>query len=301
MSGPSPEDVARELALRNAELERVQARLLQSDKLASIGQLAAGVAHEINNPIGYVHSNLGSLRGYVEALATVIEAYEKALASDDPGNARETIAALRERLDIAFVLQDLPQLLDTSPADATWVLTSTLLSGAVATPIMGRLGDLYGKRRMLGSLSHGSMANALPQAIGAQSAFPGRQVISLCGDGGFTMLMGDFLTLSQEGLPVKVVVFNNGALGFVALEMRGAGFLEMGTELKNPDFAAYAKAFGGHGERVETTAEFAPAFERAVKSGKPAIIHCLLDPEAITPAKSLSTIREEAFAAQGKR
>jgi acetolactate synthase-1/2/3 large subunit len=71
------------------------------------------------------------------------------------------------------------------------------------------------------------------------------------------------------------------------------------TMLKNPDFAAYAKAFGGHGERVETTEEFAPAFERAVASGKPAIIHCLLDPEAITPAKTLSTIRAEAFAAQG--
>jgi signal transduction histidine kinase len=121
MSAPSPEDFARELAQRNAELERAnaqlartQARLLQSDKLASIGQLAAGVAHEINNPIGYVHSNLGALRGYVEALATVIEAYEKALASDDPVQAREPIGALRERLDLAFVLQDLPQLLAES-------------------------------------------------------------------------------------------------------------------------------------------------------------------------------------------
>ena len=121
MSGPQPDDVARELAQRNAELERAnaqlartQARLLQSDKLASIGQLAAGVAHEINNPIGYVHSNLGSLRGYVEALATVIEAYETALASEDPKLARDPIAALRERLDVNFVLQDLPQLLAES-------------------------------------------------------------------------------------------------------------------------------------------------------------------------------------------
>ena len=121
MAGPSLQDVARELALRNAELERAnaqlartQARLMQSDKLASIGQLAAGVAHEINNPIGYVHSNLGSLRGYAEALSTVIEAYETALAADDPTLARESLAALRERLDLAFVLQDLPQLLAES-------------------------------------------------------------------------------------------------------------------------------------------------------------------------------------------
>ena len=121
MSEPLPGDVAHQLAQRNAELERAntqlartQARLLQSDKLASIGQLAAGVAHEINNPIGYVHSNLGSLRGYIEALATVIEAYETALASDEPALARGQIAALRERLDVAFVLQDLPQLLAES-------------------------------------------------------------------------------------------------------------------------------------------------------------------------------------------
>ena len=94
---------------------------------------------------------------------------------------------------------------------------------------------------MIGSLAHGSMANAMPQAIGAQAAFPGRQVISLSGDGGFTMLMGDVLTLVQCKLPVKVVVFNNGTLGFVALEMKASGFLETGTDLVNPDFAAMAQ------------------------------------------------------------
>jgi two-component system, NtrC family, sensor kinase len=114
-------DVAHELAQRNAELERANAqlartqeKLLQSDKLASIGQLAAGVAHEINNPIGYVHSNLGSLKGYVESLGTLIEVYERALASPDPAAERDSIQALRERLDVAFVLQDLPLLLAES-------------------------------------------------------------------------------------------------------------------------------------------------------------------------------------------
>ncbi len=91
---------------------------------------------------------------------------------------------------------------------------------------------MNGQRRLIGSLAHGSMANALPQAIGAQSACPGRQVISLSGDGGFAMLMGDFLTLSQQGLPVKVVIFNNSVLGFVALEMKASGFLEAGTSLQ---------------------------------------------------------------------
>jgi len=94
---------------------------------------------------------------------------------------------------------------------------------------------MNGKRRLIGSFSHGSMANAMAQAIGAQAAFPGRQVISLSGDGGFAMLMGDFLSLVQVGLPVKVVVFNNGALSFIELEQKSTGFLPFGTEFKNPN------------------------------------------------------------------
>ncbi len=94
---------------------------------------------------------------------------------------------------------------------------------------------MNGKRRLIGSFWHGSMANAMAQAIGAQAAFPGRQVISLSGDGGFTMLMGDFLSLVQLDLPVKVVVFNNGALGFIELEQKSTGFLDFGTELQEPE------------------------------------------------------------------
>src|SRR6266508_1311359 len=103
---------------------------------------------------------------------------------------------------------------------------------------------MNGKRRLLGSFWHGSMANAMAQGIGAQAAFPGRQVISLSGDGGFTMLMGDFLTLTQHKLPLKVVVFNNGTLGFVELEQKSSGFLDFGTKFKNPNFAAMAEAVG---------------------------------------------------------
>ena len=110
---------------------------------------------------------------------------------------------------------------------------------------------MNGKRRLVSSFWHGSMANAMAQAIGAQAAFPKRQVISLSGDGGFTMLMGDFLSLAQLGLPVKVVVFNNGALGFIELEQKSTGFLDFGTELKNPNFAAMAEAAGIHGIRLE--------------------------------------------------
>src|SRR6201987_3017853 len=103
---------------------------------------------------------------------------------------------------------------------------------------------MNGKRRLIGSFWHGSMANAMSQTIGAQAAFPSRQVISLSGDGGFTMLMGDFLSLVQLGLPVKVVVFNNSALGFIEIEQKSSGFVDFGTRFKNPDFAAMAEAVG---------------------------------------------------------
>ena len=95
---------------------------------------------------------------------------------------------------------------------------------------------MNGKRRIIGSFTHGSMANALPQAIGAQASYPGRQVISMSGDGGLSMLMGDLLTLRQQKLPVKVIVFKNESLAFVELEMKAAGILDFSTDLSNPDF-----------------------------------------------------------------
>jgi pyruvate dehydrogenase (quinone) len=115
-----------------------------------------------------------------------------------------------------------------------------VLTFDVGTPTVwaARYLKMNGRRRMIGSLAHGSMANAMPQAIGAQATFPNRQVISLSGDGGFSMMMGDLLTLSQHKLPIEIVVFQNKVLGFVAMEMKAAGFLETGVDLSSPDFAA---------------------------------------------------------------
>ena len=110
------------------------------------------------------------------------------------------------------------------------------------------------------------------QAIGAQAAFPERQVISLSGDGGFTMMMGDFITLIQTGLPVKVVVLNNGTLGFVELEMKAGGFLDVGCDLKNPNFAAMAEAMGVKGIRVEQPQELEGALARAFAHDGPALV-----------------------------
>jgi pyruvate dehydrogenase (quinone) len=134
-----------------------------------------------------------------------------------------------------------------------------------------------GRRRLLGSFNHGSMANALAQAIGVQKAFPARQVIALCGDGGFTMLMGDFLSLAQLGLPVKVVVFNNGSLGFVELEQRASGFLDAGTSLQNPNFAAMALAAGVAGLRLEDPAEVQAGVAEALAAPGPVLIDAVVN------------------------
>ncbi|TGD97747.1 ubiquinone-dependent pyruvate dehydrogenase [Methylobacterium nonmethylotrophicum] len=144
----------------------------------------------------------------------------------------------------------------------------------VGTPTIwaARYITMNGRRRLAGSLNHGSMANALPHAIGAQAAYPDRQVISLSGDGGFTMLMGDLVTLTQMKLPVKVVVYNNGSLGFVVLEMKASGFLTTGTDLVNPDFAAMARAMGIHAIRVEDPGDLPGAVAEMLAHDGPALL-----------------------------
>ena len=135
---------------------------------------------------------------------------------------------------------------------------------------------MNGKRRLIGSFWHGSMANAMAQAIGAQAAFPGRQVISLSGDGGFSMLMGDFLSLKQLRLPVKIVVFNNGKLGFVELEQMSTGFLTTGTDLENPNFAAMAEATGVRGIRIEKPDEVDAAIAAALAHDGPVLVDAVV-------------------------
>jgi len=147
---------------------------------------------------------------------------------------------------------------------------------------------MNGKRRLVGSFWHGSMANAMAQTIGAQAAFPGRQVISLSGDGGFTMLMGDFLSLVQLGLPVKVVVFNNSALGFIEIEQKSSGFLDFGTSFKNPNFAAMAEAIGVRGIRIGDPADVDKGIAAALAHEGPVLVDAVVSrmvlpiPPAIT-------------------
>jgi pyruvate dehydrogenase (quinone) len=165
-----------------------------------------------------------------------------------------------------------------------------IFTADVGTPTVwaARYLAVNGQRRLIGSFNHGSMANAMPQALGAQAAFPGRQVISLSGDGGFSMLMGDFISLVQLKLPVKVVVYDNASLGFVAMEMKAGGYLDTSTELKNPDFAAMANAMGVLGVRVEKSEELPEAIAKVLAHDGPALLDVrtatqeLVMPPAIT-------------------
>ena len=154
---------------------------------------------------------------------------------------------------------------------------------------------MNGKRRLVSSFWHGSMANAMAQAIGAQAAFPKRQVISLSGDGGFTMLMGDFLSLAQLGLPVKVVVFNNGALGFIELEQKSTGFLDFGTELKNPNLAAMAEAVGIHGIRLEDAADVEPGIAAALAHEGPVLVDAVVNRQELSMPPTITVEMAKGF------
>ena len=159
----------------------------------------------------------------------------------------------------------------------------------VGTPTIwaARYLTMNGRRRLLGSFWHGSMANALPQAIGAQLAFRGRQVITLSGDGGLAMLLGDLLSLRQLQLPVKLIVFNNSSLGFVALEMKAAGLLDFATDLLNPDFARMAEAAGVLGLKAETPEQVRPMLVQALNHDGPALVEVVVNQQELALPPSI--------------
>ncbi|WP_416828911.1 ubiquinone-dependent pyruvate dehydrogenase [Ectobacillus polymachus] len=174
---------------------------------------------------------------------------------------------------------------------------NTVFTCDVGTPTLwaARYVEMNGQRRLLGSFNHGTMANALPQAIGAQIARPNSQVVALCGDGGLSMLMGDLLTLHQHKLPVKVVVFNNQALSFVELEMKAAGYPETGTGLDSPNFAAIAEAIGMKGVRVEDPADLESAMKQAFEHDGPAIIDVAVNRQELSLPPKIKYEQAQGF------
>lgn len=153
-----------------------------------------------------------------------------------------------------------------------------------------------GRRRIVGSFNHGSMANALTQAIGAQAAFPDRQVIALAGDGGVSMMLGELLTLVQGGLPVKVVVFNNSSLNFVELEMKAAGLVPFATDLTSPDFSKVGEALGLGGFHAETSKELPDVVAAFLAHEGPAILDVVTERQELTIPPSIEAEQAKGFA-----
>jgi pyruvate dehydrogenase (quinone) len=167
----------------------------------------------------------------------------------------------------------------------------------VGTPTIwaARYLTMNGKRRLLGSFSHGSMASALPQAIGAQLVYPDRQVVTLSGDGGLAMLMGDLLSLRQLNLPVKLIVFNNSALAFVELEMKAAGMLDFATDLLNPDFAKMAEAVGVLGLKANAPEQVRPMLAQALSHPGPALVEVVVDRQELALPPSIKPDQVKGF------
>jgi pyruvate dehydrogenase (quinone) len=201
------------------------------------------------------------LKKHADALEGVVTAYTRDVEHHRPIHP-EYVAAI----------------LDEEAADDTVFTVDTGMCNVWAARYLSP----NGRRRMIGSFTHGSMANALPQAIGAQLLDPGRQVVSLSGDGGFSMLMGDLLTLVQYALPVTVVLFDNSSLGMVDLEMMVGGFPPYATTYPHTDYAAIARAAGAHAVRVEDPRDVRDALREGLAHPGPSLIDVVTDPNALS-------------------
>jgi pyruvate dehydrogenase (quinone) len=228
----------------------------------------------IGRRAGVAYPLLGTVRDTIDALLPLIRSKSDSThlnrMTAHYGRARSRLDELARpgADDAALHPQFVAATIDRLAADDAAFTTD------VGTPCIwaARYLRMNGQRRLIGSFNHGSMANAMPQAIGIQAAQPGRQVISMSGDGGLAMLLGDLLTLRQLQLPVKIVVFNNGALSFVELELKAAGIPTYGTDLLDPDFAGIASSAGVHGIRVEKAGELEGALLEAFAHEGPALV-----------------------------
>ena len=205
--------------------------------------------------------------------------------------------------DLLFYVTDRGEPNAIHPEYVASVINELADKGAIFTVDTGmccvwaaRYIDGTGKRKMLGSFNHGSMANAMPQAIGAALARPNQQVIAFCGDGGLSMMMGDLMTIVQYNLPVKLVLFNNRSLGMVKLEMQVAGIPDVETNMLNPDFTKLAEAMGIYGVTVNDPADVRSALEKAFQLDGPALITIHTDPNALAMPPKMNFAQMKGFA-----
>ncbi len=240
---------------------------------------------------------VGEVRATIEALLPLLQQNRE---TTHLAQAREHYARARKGLDDLAAGRPGKGLIhpqQIAKAISDHAATEAVFTCDVGLPTVwaARYLAMNGSRRLVGSFWHGSMANALAQGIGAQAAFPGRQVVALSGDGGFTMLMGDFLSLVQLGLPVKVVVFNNGALGFIELEQKSTGFLPFGTEFKNPNFAAMAEAVGVRGIRLEDPADVDEGIAAALAHNGPVLVDAVVNRTELAMPPSITAEMAKGF------
>ncbi|ELY8250241.1 ubiquinone-dependent pyruvate dehydrogenase [Escherichia coli] len=238
---------------------------------------------------------VGDIKSTLRALLPLVE--EKAdrkfldKALEDYRDARKGLDDLAKPSEKAIHPQYLAQQISHFAAD------DAIFTCDVGTPTVwaARYLKMNGKRRLLGSFNHGSMANAMPQALGAQATEPERQVVAMCGDGGFSMLMGDFLSVVQMKLPVKIIVFNNSVLGFVAMEMKAGGYLTDGTELHDTNFARIAEACGITGIRVEKASEVDEALQRAFSIDGPVLVDVVVAKEELAIPPQIKLEQAKGF------
>ncbi|CDX50263.1 Acetolactate synthase large subunit [Mesorhizobium plurifarium] len=256
--------------------------------------------------LAHVHADAGELgRVYRPTIAinaspaAFVEAFAKRKPAASPSWAAET-----EKAHTAYLEWSTPPQTGPGPVQMGPIiehLGRILPEDAILTNGAGNYATwvhrFYRNRRFgtQAAPTSGSMGYGTPAAVAAKSLFPDRTVVAFAGDGCFLMNGQEFATAVQYDLPIIVIVVNNGIYGTIRMHQeREYPSRVVATELRNPDFAALARAYGGHGETVEKTADFAPAFERARASGKPAIVEIKLDPEAITPTRTLTQIRNKA-------
>jgi pyruvate dehydrogenase (quinone) len=243
---------------------------------------------------------LGVVGDVRETIAMLLPQLERERSGDFLDAARKHYAKTRSELDQLATPRPAGKKLH--PQYVARVLNEIAADDAIFTADVGtptiwtaRYILTNGRRRIIGSFNHGSMANAMPQALGAQAAWPGRQVVSLSGDGGFTMLMGDMLSAIQLDLPIKIVVFNNGTLGYVAMEMKAGGYVDTNVDLKNPTFAEMATVAGLKGIRVENSDELESALREALAHPGPALVDVVVATQELSMPPKIGLEQAKGF------
>lgn len=263
-------------------------------KIVQIDRKAEVLGRRANIDLGLV----GDIRATLQALMPLLDG-----KTDDRFLKHAKEIDVRSRRHVGQYVEHVDPERPIHPESVAATLSELMADDAVVTADTGLCNVWLARhvaatrhRRLLASWVHGTMANALPYAAGAQAAYPGRQVVAMAGDGGLAMLMGELLTLVQEKLPVKVVVFNNSSLGFVQLEMQAGGMREWATDLKNPDFGAVARACGMHGLRVEKPADLRAGLQELLAHPGPALIDVVTDPHALSMPPRISLGQAKGFA-----